>query len=415
MAERVGHRASSPVSDPNGIEGTKCAVAHAHRPCQSVYVTPRFLWRITNNQDHLKQRTDRLEPTFPKLPPQTCHAPTRSGARCSRLAIQDHIFCRQHAKGGRAKFVVSGFFQAGAGLLWTMGTQPRSVFHYTRAEALQSIVRGSELWLSRQDKLNDTAERTYGRDLLIQAVRRFCSGELAERAAHQIQVIHRALSAVFVFSTALMGDELSLWNYYGQGQGVALELPTGALSSMLNRAQLAVSTGQDAWRPLFFHIFFQSQMGPVIYDPDLQRAYADRVVANQVSFMSREGADGTDAFGRQLALEQAMRTMMLFTKHPKFYSELEYRVCLVPTSNTPDLLQWGAPAPAETVADLHRVIIPFDWKAIELFRSIRCHPQFADWDDHVATLRQQLGCEGHYDGRVSFEVSSIPLTRPAHR
>lgn len=104
-----------------------------------------------------------------------------------------------------------------------------TVFHYTSTDALISIVRNNELWLSDATFLNDRVEIEHGRSIANKRL------QVATNRAGQTKVqamMRTALDLlntepdpiVYVACFSLEADDLPQWRAYGQGAPIAIEL-----------------------------------------------------------------------------------------------------------------------------------------------------------------------------------------------
>ncbi len=267
------------------------------------------------------------------IPHQQCHASTKSGTRCTRKALPDHVYCTQHALIGRAEFVVQGgVCQAGNGLLWTNGSQPSALFHYTSIGAFQSIIDTNCLWLSRSDHMNDEIELVYGAEVLLTL--------LAKRKGRHIQELQGLVEAmrdkflpVFVFSSALGENSLAHWNGFSNDDGVCIEFFLSQLSSLVHHASHSVKVSHDSYRSVFYQDIFQQRVGRVIYDQKIQEYYVNKAIDTSISYLDEESLPiGV----RWLSVREFFITLMLFFKSPEFYAETEYRLCLIGQEDHPD-------------------------------------------------------------------------------
>lgn len=103
------------------------------------------------------------------------------------------------------------------------------IYHYTNAPGLEGIVRSNRLWATDVSFMNDATELTYGRPLLLAAVRGKVAStklrvtrELLNRFEHEYlesPVTYASLAATCFCEE---GDLLSMWRAYGTGGGYAV-------------------------------------------------------------------------------------------------------------------------------------------------------------------------------------------------
>ena len=349
-------------------------------------------------------------PHFTPLPKQTCHAPTRAGNRCTRKALPDHVFCMQHAHIGRMAFSVSGSMQYGPALLWNNGAQPESIFHYTRTNALESILDNRCLWLSRYDHLNDSAEVSYGADRLRVAATSF-GGAHAELLSESIAALTEHLRNIFILSTSIHGDSLSLWNGYSGGDDpVCIEFPPGAFLSALGAAHTSVPVGTDtdSFRPLFFSELFQTRTGRVLYDPAEQEHYARKAIEQCLVYLAEP--DPPLLRAAPLFVRDVLLTILLLFKEPSFYHENEYRFCLIGREEEPDLPLLVKNRSCEWSDDgtLPYIELPLHFDR-GLVRSVMSGPRFSNWASKSQQLREKIDNTGADSSAVAFLESVISL------
>lgn len=347
---------------------------------------------------------------FAPLPKQICHAPTRAGPRCTRKALSDHVFCLQHARIGRMAFKVSGPMQVGPALLWNNGAQPETIFHYTRAIALESVFDNRCLWLSRFDHLNDVAEVSYGADRLIEAADEF-GGAQAELLSGSIAALADHLHSVFILSTSINGDSLPLWNGYADGDDpVCIELLTGELLRACSTAHAWVPIERDAdsFRVLYFSDLFTQRAGRVLYDPAEQKVYAKKAIEQCLVYLREP--DPTLRGAAPLLARDVFLTILLFFKDQCFFHENEYRICLVGREGEPDLQHL---LKARACAWSDNGTVPYIELPIRLdegpVRSVMSGPRLGDWSAQSQRLKDKLDQGGGDSSVVEFPESSIGL------
>ena len=120
------------------------------------------------------------------------------------------------------------------------------VYHYCSLEAFKSIIENKCLWLCDVEKSNDSAERVYFNNLMLQTVKQYL--EQLDPATHKIerkraalQQLQNALSTpqdelapVYSCSFSDNGDLLSQWRGYADdGYGVAIGIYSGHFQKYL--------------------------------------------------------------------------------------------------------------------------------------------------------------------------------------
>jgi hypothetical protein len=139
-----------------------------------------------------------------------------------------------------------------------------TLYHYTTAPALQSIIETKSLWASDYRFLNDSSEFRYGWAIVV-SVLRDRLGDLGQLSPIALSTVEHLLEHndrvpvnAFVGSLTSEGDLLSQWRGYNGGRGFSIGFNEQWLSEN--------ATAQD------FHLF------RVLYDAEVQHEAARGVV-----------------------------------------------------------------------------------------------------------------------------------------
>ena len=109
-----------------------------------------------------------------------------------------------------------------------------SLFHYTTAEGLQGIIEKNELWASSAYFLNDSAEITYGCDLLKQVIDQWIldnprPAAMTIRAANDLRKMFgedllnmTVIKPIYLVCFCEDDNLLSQWRTYGERGGYSL-------------------------------------------------------------------------------------------------------------------------------------------------------------------------------------------------
>lgn len=98
------------------------------------------------------------------------------------------------------------------------------IYHYTSAEAADSIISTGKLWFSESQKMNDRSEYHFGRENFEEAVERFRGGFSSE----SIELYHRSLERqtemeMMICSFSKERDDLNQWDRYADSaSGIVL-------------------------------------------------------------------------------------------------------------------------------------------------------------------------------------------------
>jgi hypothetical protein len=204
---------------------------------------------------------------------------------------------------------------------------PETIWHYTTAQGLLGILSTDRLWASDSVFLNDAAERTYGIELMLNALADIETDDMPAGVTdfilglvHPEQGILRPWLdnqlRLFVTCFCSKGDLLSQWRAYAGSGGYAVGFtPPGPL---------------PAWAQSAPHYLTLRQ---VIYDEGRQRQLCTELVAALVTYL-REGPDEPerrDGFARELV--NGIAEIATWCKHPAFAEEQEWRLAYLRTED----------------------------------------------------------------------------------
>ena len=286
--------------------------------------------------------------------------------------------------------------------------------HYTSAEAAVAIISGAEVWMRQASLMNDFSELEYGAERWRRS-RTSLSGSLFDQV---LEAIRPGLAqAVEAASSSLIADargqtwltavcehppeedglgRLSMWRAYGGDVGVCVVLNTAALL-----------------RPTLALQVFDS---PVEYLDDigfqLQLLTKAKALAGEAELLTRQETDVL----LHCALD-AVRGMVLCTKHPGFREEREWRLIHSPQT---------APSPrmeprVRTVGGVPQIVYGVKLRDIpeeglkDIAPATLVERVIVGPCEHPEAVRQALAATLHEAGAVDAAervvVSSIPLRR----
>ncbi|WP_339486904.1 DUF2971 domain-containing protein [Pseudomonas sp. RL_5y_Pfl2_70] len=191
-----------------------------------------------------------------------------------------------------------------------------SLFHYTDAVAVLSIIQNQELWLTDIRFLNDSDEALDGAKYVAEEIANAIElGDLVTDQAlfhlqgFSIDSVREWLAEqhAFICSFSTKGDHLVQWRSYG---GYAIE----------------------------FHDSFRDYFAPVqtcIYETKAKMALAKKLVANARKRIADEllKYDDVDGYEISRALWDLGDAVNLF-KHPSYIDENEMRICRLESSHS---------------------------------------------------------------------------------
>lgn len=206
--------------------------------------------------------------------------------------------------------------------IWN-ATRPPQLAYYTSAHVAISIIEKREFWMRSVRLMNDFSEAQHGMVALNTLFRHgaqwknFTSAMNARFPGFEQEVMKQADSSagaqfyrtyITCFSEHTAAEakygRLSMWRAYGRGQGVALILNGHTVSR--------------GW-------FSATTFGKVVYKDDTEAARACGLVLDRVV----NGMSRVPHCSLELAVYmtlQLLRNFVLFTKHPAFEEEQEWRL-----------------------------------------------------------------------------------------
>lgn len=255
--------------------------------------------------------------------------------------------------------------------------RPATIFHYTSADALYSIVQNKQLWATEALCMNDPtegihagrliAERLRGRvpDVPPDLVRIFSDEQLSEVLNNQ----------VFLVSFCTAGDLLSQWRAYGlDGRGYAIGYNTEAL----------LNTANDGGR-----------LVPVSYDQAELEPLLDSIIDFGVKEITRInfGQDDSQRYWRLIG-NYLLQSVIRF-KNSAYREEQEWRLVYYPSNGIEFRTTGGRIVPY--------IRVRFALDAIE---RIRLGPKCSTRDRRVLANYLSAAC-----GNVSpiIENSVVPM------
>jgi len=185
------------------------------------------------------------------------------------------------------------------------------LYHYTNSEALLSILKNNEIWLTQKEFMNDIYEKSYANRLL----REEYIGIFKEKGEEQFEKYQDRMlptfNKLYIFSLSLENDLISQWSYYGGTDGYSIAFRAGDL------------------KRFFSGMGYSLTSGPVIYDEALQRS----ILAKFIKFLKeyeikKDAVEESQYLSTIERVEHMMHAFYYLMKQPNNYSEKEYRFSL---------------------------------------------------------------------------------------
>lgn len=221
-----------------------------------------------------------------------------------------------------------------------------------------------------------------------------------------------AFGSVFILSTSIHGDSLSLWNGYSAGDDpVCIEFSSGGILSVSRTAHTLVPVGpdKDSLRPFFFSNLFEARVGRVLYDPTEQERYARKAIEQCIVYLAEP--DPTLLKVAPLLVRDILLAILLFFKEPSFYHENEYRVCLIGRAEAQDLslVVKNRVCAWSDDGSLPYIELPLRFDSKGLIRSVMSGPRLSNWASVSQCLREKIDQAGGDITAIAFPKSAIPL------
>jgi hypothetical protein len=241
--------------------------------------------------------------------------------------------------------------------------RPETIFHYTSADALHSIVRHKQLWATEALCMNDPTEGIHAGRLIAERLRDrtfdvpsdllrlFSDEELSEVLNNQ----------VFLVSFCSAGDLLSQWRAYGlDGRGYAIGFNTEAL----------LNSAKDG-----------GHLVPVSYDQAELEGLLMAIIDFGVKEITRikfykEEFDTYWKFVGNYLLQSVIRF-----KNPAYQEEREWRLVYYPSAGIDFRTSGGRIVPY--------IMVPF---ALEAIQRIRLGPKCGSRDRRVLANYLRAAC-----------------------
>ena len=218
-----------------------------------------------------------------------------------------------------------------------------TIYHYTTAEALISILEGSTLYATNVKFMNDTTELEYPISLLRktidetvhdpnpgvnQAIKDYYNQTIVPR---MIEVAERQ----FILSFSFDKDSLHLWNYYSRDDGYAIGFDLPGLHAALHGKFLQLHDGKG-----FNYETFSIHNGIVIYEKEAQEEFFKLTVRKMnillKLFVSNPKGDiNAKLSERIMDVVYVLRSAIYNMKFEPNYIEKEFRFVVIPDKGFP--------------------------------------------------------------------------------
>ncbi len=189
------------------------------------------------------------------------------------------------------------------------------IYHYCSLEAFKSIIENKCLWLCDVQKSNDSTERVYFENIMLDQIDHYSevlkgkNDVDKERALQALQLVKEALqnpeterAPVYSCSFSYNGDQLSQWRGYADdGYGVAIGFNAEILKQQLpfeNFGRISYDYEQakkNCWNILQTSFSYCNGSDPIQYGPDYCSLFGMNVLSelerNNIFFKSNAFAE----------------------------------------------------------------------------------------------------------------------------
>jgi hypothetical protein len=197
------------------------------------------------------------------------------------------------------------------------------LFHYTSSQSVESIKKGTELWLTRADSFLDTDEIKYGIELFREVVsREYKRGEYGAIEKF-INHLEDYLQGTYVLSLSSDPSSNHLISYYGNR---IIELSENFPMLLANTAWHSIPCG-DGFSNYYFNNLYEHVEGYVIYDRDDQIQLTKLAIEAILSVANNE-THIVDVFH----IRKIIIMCTILFKQKRYEPEQEYRVALIAKS-----------------------------------------------------------------------------------
>ena len=205
------------------------------------------------------------------------------------------------------------------GQLSNIKTSP-FLYHYTGAQALESIIQRKELWLTHASYQNDISELQYSKSVATDCLRTLSLPPLNENDITHNSVFLNEQQYVDDFKPYLLSlttdrDCFPLWVNYGKDDGYNIGFDTEKLYTHLRalKPKLPLFTGYPG-------VIFS---GMVLYNEAHQRELISFLLSKRYEY-KRNGDDR-----RMKQIELKLIITQYFIKNPVFEAEREFRIVIL--------------------------------------------------------------------------------------
>ena len=195
-----------------------------------------------------------------------------------------------------------------------------NLYHYTSSEKLDSIRKGSELWITRSDSFLDKEEVQYGLNILKQAAAESLNKKDNINFNTMLAGFNELLINSYIFSTSYNPSSEYLLNEYGKN---IIEFSPDFSMSISHMSYHSIKTS-DSYRMHHFSDNYEYIEGQVIYELEDQKKIANMAAIAMSEIIHPDG-DIVEIHHVRKILLMCVSLFKCFGYH----KEEEYRIILI--------------------------------------------------------------------------------------
>lgn len=275
------------------------------------------------------------------------------------------------------------------------------LYHYTSADGLLGILSTGTLWATQIRFLNDIAEFTFARDVLVPEANR-----RALRLRHPVvkKLIRREIDriargyypAAYVISFSESGNTLSQWRAYAPRDGVSIGFYKGALAAVKGfQLYKCLYLGQDATSPAQRRVLKQVFTGFSGWQEWV--SFASSLIRNELQRKTGRSELMSRMTDHASMASQEIIAAALRIKHRGFAEEREWRLIDTYAPNEPRFRRGPFGVTPYLVAAL-----PTQWRKAPLGIAEVVVGPTPNPDATMTSIRDLLGTQRQSKARVTW-------------
>lgn len=198
---------------------------------------------------------------------------------------------------------------------------PETIYHYTSIYSLMEIVKGSNLFVTKYDYLNDISEVAYGIDLFKSLLLdKGYSPEINTKVNRMLDETRISFDNSYILCFSEEYDSLQMWKYYGQNDGYCIGVNTSEFIELFDGPNKFIPVEKNATTDSIIN----SRLSKVIYNYDLQK----KMIMNIIDVINMIILDNQVQHLNMFT--QLIANCTYFFKSQQFSNEKEIRFIISP-------------------------------------------------------------------------------------